>query len=102
MLISKPKIQIVSRVIQNRAGESFLAYFAVAEFNGEIFVQLLKSEPINTEEFVEEKGQYVLRGVCKICPEFQSIISPFRKFLNIRDFAFVTSQPTRAPNSTIF
>lgn len=105
MLINRPQGRIVEKILKNNEGFFVRAYFAVLEWEGQIYVKLIRTEDIysqnsscsNSESFRPE-GKCCLAAPYIISfsdeeisiPEYQS--SPFK------DFSFLTSQLTRAPS----
>lgn len=91
--------RIVERIVQNKNGQFFRAYFLVAEFEGKIFWKLVKVVSLKNEDF-DKKDKVVCLPVFGSDSELNVtsyklnvVFSPY--FLN----TFFTSQMTRAPSN---
>lgn len=79
-------------------GISALVYFELVERNGHLVAKAIYAEALDTSTIPEQKiyalpGIFTHLDVTPVKSLLASFISPY-----FRDFAFVKSQPTRAPN----
>jgi len=98
MLLANPKIKIVSRIIEDKCGVPYLAYFAIAEFEGKMYVRLVRTAPINSDKSLKNEPRVALPCCGDIVSPYTPLafIGPQRVF--VKELIFAVSQPTRAPN----
>lgn len=108
MLAIRPQVKVVERIIRNETGAFVIGYFAVLEFQGKVYVKLLKTEALHTSHVKNTTAESVhFRGASCTClpcgyesssdlernkATFRPIRSPFK------DYTFFFSQLTRAPS----
>jgi hypothetical protein len=98
MLVVQPKGRIVERIIRTESGDFVRAYFAVAEYQGRLFVKLIRVEGCKFEDVNKEKKAVFLPGVSAAADSaapmgaVQPVLSPY--FFR----TFFTSQMPRAPS----
>jgi len=96
--LQKQNSQIISRIIENKQGEKFQAWFLVTHISGKFFAKLIQLEKIDNNVFSQDE-KILLQGIiCKTCFEIEKefnreVESPYVK----SDF-FLSSQMTRAPS----
>lgn len=98
MLVTKPKAQILRKIIQSPTGEYVLATFAVSEFQGTFRAKLLSVEVLPQSDFEKPvavslplpKKQSI--AISTVVSFIDRVASPFQELL------FFVSQPTRAPS----
>ena len=100
MQLQRQNSQIVSRIVKDKNGQEFQAWFLVMESSGRFFAKLIKLEKINEGKIFSQSEKILLEGIsCRTCFEVdknfgENIESPYIKL----DF-FFKSQMTRAPSS---
>jgi hypothetical protein len=98
--IRQPKSQIIERILRTKTGEYVRATFLVVEYQGQVKAKLLSAEPVAFEHtdfestVVQALPAPITRAIFEVVQELklESIVSPYS------DFAFLMSQPTRAPS----
>lgn len=98
MLILKPQVNIISRVITAESGELLRAFFAVVNVNGRVEVRFLGTRPLGAEMDLSEAPVALLEcnseqvfGESAI-PSIQDVASPFFSL------DFLVNQLARAPS----
>ena len=105
MLLVLPQKRIVSRIIRSKTGELAVAYFLVAEFEGQIFWKLVKIEKSDSRFKIQDLRTVKAKNLCLPGAGNQKTIYDLRftandyqspYFSNID--SFFKSQMTRAPS----
>lgn len=97
MLITKPKNRIVERIIHDKNGNLYCAYFLVCEQNGQLYIKLIKVQPIIRELDKKEKTFYLpIFSAQTLIPNTLYIIRPVPSPYFFK--TFFMSQMTRAPS----
>lgn len=94
--LCQTKNQVFERVLRTKTGDFVLATFLVYEYQGRVKARLISAVPIenaDTESYaIKALPAPILKTVYEKTLSFgEAILSPFS------DFAFLMSQPTRAP-----
>lgn len=99
MLINRPQVKIIDKVIKDEKGNFVLAYFAILEWEGQIYVKLIKTEPAKDQNIFRSEGKCCLSGAKENAGKIfdKKIYGEYIPF-SIKDFSFLTSQLTRAPS----
>ena len=99
MQIQKQNSQIVSKIVTDKNGREFQAWFLVTEVSGRFFAKLIKLEKLDESKIFSQDEKILLEGVVyRTCFEVdkdfgREVESPYVK----SDF-FLSSQMTRAPS----
>ena len=99
MLIPKPQVNIVSRVITAQSGELLRAFFALVNINGRVEVRFLGTKPLEAEMDVREAPLALLENCCEqtfgesTISSIQEVVSPFFSL------DFLVNQLARAPSA---
>lgn len=98
MLIPKPQVSIVSRVITAESGELLRAFFAIVNIAGRVEVRFLGTKPLGAEMDVKEAPLALLENCCEqifgesAIPSVKEVVSPFFSL------DFLVNQLARAPS----
>lgn len=99
MLILRPQVNIISRIITAPSGELLRAFFAVVNANGRVEVRFLGTRPLEAEMGPQEAPVALLENVLEqvfgesAAPAIQDIASPFFSL------DFLVNQLARAPST---
>lgn len=98
MLAIQRQPKYFSKVMTMPNGVEALVYFEIIERDGHFIAKAIYAEAIDASTIPEQKV-YALPG-CLTCSDVLPIKSYFAPIVStfLKDFSFVTSQPTRAPS----
>lgn len=97
--VYSPKKKIVSRLIKNDEGKLCRVFFAVVEWNGQIFAKPIKVELVSDCDFEAFEKCALCAPKEKTAVEFAlEIFYKESPYFDKRNLAFVSSQRTRAPS----